>query len=286
MENDSVIISDDITTTQSPSIPTSTSTILLELTTKILTTTTTVTQSPVFRNATENGAKIISSLMFSYFDYSIFAIMLILSVLIGVYFGFFAKQKQDNTAEYLLGGKKMSTIPVSASLIASHISGITLLGVPAEMYAHGTQYWVHIISAFIVVLTMAYIYLPVFYDLQLTSCFSYLEKRFDRSVRLTASFIYAISCVIFIPIVIYVPALAFNQVTGINIHLISPVICVVCIFYTTIGGLKAVVWTDTLQFILMIGASLAVIILGTMSVGSVGDVFKIADRGERIIFFK
>lgn len=85
---------------------------------------------------------------------------------------------------------------------------------------------------------MAYVYLPVFYELQLTSCFSYLEKRFDRSVRVFASFIYTVQAIMFIPIVIYVPALAFSQVTGINLHWITPIISLVCIFYTTVGGLR------------------------------------------------
>lgn len=58
---------------------------------------------------------------------------------------------------------------------------------------------------------MTYIYLPVFHDLQLTSCYAYLEKRFDKSVKLTASMVYAIQSILFIPIVMYVPALALSQ---------------------------------------------------------------------------
>lgn len=95
---------------------------------------------------------------------------------------------------------------------------------------------------------MAYVYLPVFYELQLTSCFMYLEKRFDRSVRVTASFVYAISCIIFIPIVIYVPALAFSQVTGINLHLVTPIISFICIFYTTVGGLRFVYFLNNFYY--------------------------------------
>lgn len=55
---------------------------------------------------------------FDTLDYIIFAAMLLLSALIGVYFAFFAKQKQNTTAEYLLGGKKMGIFPISMSLIA------------------------------------------------------------------------------------------------------------------------------------------------------------------------
>lgn len=57
-------------------------------------------------------------LLFSFLDYSLFAIMLGMSALIGVYFGFISKKKQNNTTEYLLGGKKMNFFPIAASLIA------------------------------------------------------------------------------------------------------------------------------------------------------------------------
>ncbi|XP_055642806.1 sodium-coupled monocarboxylate transporter 1-like [Toxorhynchites rutilus septentrionalis] len=233
---------------------------------------------PVGTNARED-------FLFSTFDYAIFTAMLLLSALIGVYFGFVSKIKQNNTKEYLLGGKTMSKFPVSASLIATHVSGITMLGVPSEMYAHGTQYAVCIICALCVTVLMEKIYLPVFYDLQVTSVFTYLQKRFDRNVRTAASLVYALACMIYIPIVVYVPALAFSQVTGINLHLITPVICVICIFYTTVGGLRAVVWTDTLQFLLMIGATLAIIFLGIANVGGFIEVWEAADRGGRLVFF-
>ncbi|XP_058818710.1 sodium-coupled monocarboxylate transporter 1-like [Topomyia yanbarensis] len=249
-----------------------------ETTTLELTTTTTV----VSQVSTVLG----ETLQFTVIDYAIFVLMLLLSAFIGVYFGFMSKIKQNNTKEYLLGGKTMSKFPVSASLIATHISGITLLGVPSELYAHGTQYWMCIVCAFMVFVLMEKIYLPVFYDLQLTSAFTYLQKRFDRTVRSAASFVYALSCLIYLPIVIYVPALAFSQVTGINLHLITPVISVVCIFYTTVGGLRAVVWTDTLQFVIMVGATLAIICLGIANVGGFFEVWEAAERGGRLIFFE
>lgn len=180
----------------------------------------------------------------------------------------------------------MNFFPIAASLIASHISGITLMSIPAEMYANGTQYCMMPICSVSVGIALTYIYLPVFYELQLTSSFQYLELRFDKSVRLTASFLYAISIMIFVPIIIYVPALAFSQVSGINLHIITFVTCLICVFYTCVGGLKAVVWTDTLQFLLMIGAVCCVITLGLHSTGGIVNVFKTADKGGRLIFFK
>jgi Na+/proline symporter len=180
----------------------------------------------------------------------------------------------------------MNFFPIAASLIASHISGITLMSIPAEMYANGTQYSLMVICAIVVGFTLTYIYLPVFYELQLTSSFQYLEMRFDRSVRLMASLIYAISILIFIPIVLYVPALAFSQVSGINLHAISLTTSLVCVMYTSIGGLRTVVWTDTLQFLLMLVAIACVIVLGLKTTGGIANVWNAADNGGRLIFFK
>ncbi|XP_046812060.1 sodium-coupled monocarboxylate transporter 1-like [Lucilia cuprina] len=58
--------------------------------------------------------------------------------------------------------------------------------------------------------------------------------RFGKTIRLIGSILFSIGTLIWLPIVIYVPALAFNQVTGVNIHIITPVVCLVCIFYTCV----------------------------------------------------
>ncbi|XP_026316074.1 sodium-coupled monocarboxylate transporter 1-like isoform X2 [Hyposmocoma kahamanoa] len=222
---------------------------------------------------------------FDWLDYLVFGMMLFLSVLIGVYYAFFAKQKQNTTAEYLMGGKTMGMFPISMSLIASYISGISLLGIPAEMYTYGTQLWSAVLSEWAVSLTIAVIYLPVFYNLQITSTYEYLKLRFNQNVRLLGSIIFIIKMMLYIPIVIYVPALAFSQVTGINLHYITPIVCIVCIFYTTLGGLKAVVWTDTLQTVLMYFGVVFVLAYGTWRLGGIGNVININKEGDRLEFF-
>lgn len=65
--------------------------------------------------------------------------------------------------------------------------------------------------------------------------------------------------------VIYVPALAFNQTTGVEIHTITPIVMTICIFYTCLGGIKAVVWTDVIQIILMYGTLLLIVIKGKVT---------------------
>lgn len=119
-------------------------------------------------------------------------------------------------------------------LLFSHISGITLLGIPTEVFYHGTQYTACVFTAALTAVITCYIFLPVFYKLQLTSTFEYLEIRFARSVRILSSVLFTISLFMYLPIVIYIPALAFAQVTQLSVHAITPVICIVCIIYTSI----------------------------------------------------
>lgn len=186
------------------------------------------------------------------------------------------------------------------------MSGITLLAVPADVYRYGALYWLIAYSMIAVVLVTAYIYLPVFFSLQITSTYEYLELRFDNAARTMASFLFALSIFLFLPIVIYIPALACSAgkhftknkartrmefpfhllATNINVHYITPVICGVCIFYTTIGGLKAVVWTDTFQFSITIGAILTVLFLGITECGGFSNVWTKALEGHRLDLFE
>ncbi|XP_067005054.2 sodium-coupled monocarboxylate transporter 1 isoform X1 [Anabrus simplex] len=209
---------------------------------------------------------------FAVADYIVFTLMLLICAVIGVYYGFFNKQVTSD--DYLVGGRKMKIFPVSMSLIASFISGITLLGTPTEIYLYGTQYLYIGIGVVLMGFAMTYVYLPVLHDLQLTSTYEYLELRFNKQARLFGSVLFVISSITWIPIVIYVPALAFNQVTGVNVHVVTPLVCVICIFYTCVGGLKAVVWTDVIQTIIMFGAMILVAVKGSMDVGGAAVVWQ------------
>ncbi|KAF6211056.1 hypothetical protein GE061_014169 [Apolygus lucorum] len=220
------------------------------------------------------------SALFGIVDYAVFGAMLVLSTLVGIYFAFIAKKKQNNTSQYLMGGKEMGVFPISMSLIASYISGISLIGLPAEMYVYGTMYSMVIVSEVFVSFTMAYIYIPVFYNLQITSTYEYLGMRFCRKVQILGSCLFILKMLLYIPIVIYVPALAFEQVTGINLHIVTPVVCVICIFYTTLGGLKAVVWTDTIQMFTMVFGILAVLTIGTVNIGFSNVISRNAETGR------
>jgi len=103
-------------------------------------------------------------------DYIVFAFMLSISAGIGVYFGFFDKSA-DTTDEYLMGGKRMKTLPIAISLVASQLSAISIMSVPAEMYAFGINWYFNVVCMVLIVPMLNYVIIPVFYNNNITNCY-------------------------------------------------------------------------------------------------------------------
>lgn len=95
--------------------------------------------------------------------------------------------------------------------IFSILSGLTLLSIPAEIYKYGITLTLLVPLNIIVGLATYHLYLPVFYKLQVTSVFEFLSIRFNNKVRVFASFLYALNTMFYLPVVIYIPALALGQ---------------------------------------------------------------------------
>uniref|UniRef100_A0A336LPX0 CSON011097 protein n=1 Tax=Culicoides sonorensis TaxID=179676 RepID=A0A336LPX0_CULSO len=220
---------------------------------------------------------------FGAIDYSVFVLILSLSVGIGIYFGFFA-HADSTTEEYLHGGHKMKVIPIAISLIASQLSGVTMMTVPAEMYFYGTQYYI-IAPLMILITFITNSFVQVFYENNLSNCNEYLEYRFSPGVRHIIQLVYITSNILLLPIVIYIPSLAFSQVSGGSISLINAIVCGVGVFYTMFGGIKAVVWTDVLQAFVMVGSTFFIAGYSLNLLGGFGEVFSIASEGGRLELF-
>ncbi|KAM4771951.1 sodium-dependent multivitamin transporter [Rhinophrynus dorsalis] len=218
---------------------------------------------------------------FTTVDYIIFALLLVLSSAIGLYYAL-SGGKQRTTQEFLLANRSMSFLPVSLSLLATFQSAVAILGVPSEIYRFGTEYWFLGCSYIIGLLVPAYIFIPVFYRLRLTSTYEYLELRFSKATRICGTVTFIFQMVIYMGVVLYAPALAFNAVTGFSLWGAVLSMGLVCTLYTTLGGLKAVIWTDVIQTVVMFAGQLTVIIVGTMKVGGIDKVWRIAVEDDKI----
>ncbi|XP_012940323.1 sodium-dependent multivitamin transporter [Aplysia californica] len=224
---------------------------------------------------------------FTALDYCLFVAVLAISALIGVYYMLREKwRKRETTAEDLLmGGREMGVFPVAMSLLASYMSAITVLGIPTEMYVYGVSYWLVAAAGLITFPLTCFLFLPFFHNLQLSSAYEYLELRFSRWTRYLASGIFVVQMFLYMAVVLYAPALALNQVTGFSLWGSILSVGAVVTFYTSMGGLRAVLWTDTFQTFVVAAGLFAVVIVGSDKIGGMARVWELSTAGGRTEFF-
>ncbi|XP_056669151.1 sodium-dependent multivitamin transporter isoform X4 [Monodelphis domestica] len=161
-------------------------------------------------------------------------------------------------------------------------SAVAVLGVPGEIYRFGTEYWFLGCSYIIGLLVPAHIFIPIFYRLNISSAYEYLELRFTKTVRLCGTLTFIFQMVIYMGVVLYAPALALNAVTGFDLWGSVLALGIVCTIYTSLGGLKAVIWTDVFQTVVMFLGQIAIVIVGAAKVGGLGRVWDVASQHGRI----
>ncbi|CAH1272098.1 SLC5A12 [Branchiostoma lanceolatum] len=223
-------------------------------------------------------------LYFGVWDYVVFSLMLCVSAGIGLYYAC-TGGKQSTQKEFLMADQSMPTLPVMMSLLASFISAVTVLAGPAEVYRNGTMFWFFAVSGSLSMVLVARLFVPTFYNLGLTSTYEYLEIRFSKTVRLLCTVLFVVNMLVYMGLVLYTPSLALNAVTGLTLWGAVIGMGVVCTFYTSLGGMKAVMWTDTFQVFVMVAGFLAVIIQGTIEAGGPARVWEINRQGQRLEFF-
>ncbi|MEQ2174309.1 hypothetical protein GOODEAATRI_006593 [Goodea atripinnis] len=128
---------------------------------------------------------------FAIADYVVFALILLISAAIGVYYAW-TDRSQRSSRDFLTGGRKLTALPVSMSLTASFMSAITVLANPAEVYRYGASIGFYAVSYVFTMLITSEVFLPVFYKLSITSTYEYLELRFNRATRLLGTMLFIV----------------------------------------------------------------------------------------------
>ncbi|XP_051832236.1 sodium-dependent multivitamin transporter [Antechinus flavipes] len=218
---------------------------------------------------------------FTVVDYGVCVLLLVSSLAIGL---FYARRGrgQNTVRQFLLANRSMGSLPVALSLLATFQSAVAILGVPGEIYRSGTEYWFLGCSYLLGLLVPAHIFIPIFYRLNISSAYEYLELRFTKVVRLCGTITFIFQMVIYMGVVLYAPALALNAVTGLDLWGSVLALGIVCTIYTSLGGLKAVIWTDVFQTAVMFLGQLAVVIVGAAKVGGIGRVWDVASQHGHI----
>nr|XP_039271188.1 sodium-coupled monocarboxylate transporter 1-like [Styela clava] len=144
-------------------------------------------------------------------DYAVFGVMLAVSLAIGIYYSIKDRGKENGVQNYLMAGRKMNVFAVGFSLSFTFLSASAVLGIPADVYLFGTMFFWVLITPFILMVVVTQIYIPLYFRLNITSSYEYLELRFSYPVRLLGTLGYIAQNAVYIGVMIYAPALAFAQ---------------------------------------------------------------------------
>jgi sodium-coupled monocarboxylate transporter 8/12 len=214
-------------------------------------------------------------------DYTLFIIYLLASVGVGALF----VKEQRTVKDYFLAGRSMGSVVVAISVIAALFSGITYLGAPSEVYAHDLSFALVSVAFFIATPTATLVFLPIYYQSRFYTAYQYLEERFSVSVRTLASALFIVRVLLWLGLATYAPALALQAVTGLPLWFTISSIAVLTTIYTTLGGMKAVIWTDVMQFAVLFGGQLVIFGVALSRIpGGLGGAYAIGrDNGKFVL---
>jgi len=217
---------------------------------------------------------------FGPWDYTVFGILLFVSSAIGVYFAWRDRRNEDEK-NYALGGQAFSAWPVALSLTATSISAITIMGAPSETYVYGSTMCWGLIGDVMGCTLASFVYIPLYWSLGVTSVNEYIDLRFGKVARLVLTVISIIQALIYNGLVVYGPALAINQISGLDVNVGILLVGGICIFYTSIGGMKAVIWTDVWQIIWMVAGFVTILAVTCIDFGGFMNVVNLNISGDR-----
>ncbi|PIC34480.1 hypothetical protein B9Z55_014112 [Caenorhabditis nigoni] len=223
-------------------------------------------------------------------DYAIFGLSIGLSLSTGVYHAINSRiilRRGDRTAkeEYLMGGRQLPPLPVALSLLTTFLSGILMLGVPAEMFQRGAQIWLNFVIGVASSIVTCFVFLPVFHKMKSTCLHEYFIHRYNSIlIRRLFSLLFLLFTIVYMSVVLYAPSVALSPVLQINKWYLVLIFGCTTTLYTCLGGLKAVVWTDSLQAVIMYTGVFTLIYKGLSHprVGGLERVMSIALDSGRI----
>ena len=215
---------------------------------------------------------------FGALNFTVLGAYLAAMVGVGVFFSF----RNKNADDFFRGGQRVPWFVAGLSIFATMLSSITFMAIPAKSYAEDWVYFLINMMAVAVAPVVIALFLPFFRNIDATSAYEYLEKRFNRFARLFASGSFILFQVGRMAVVLYLPALALAAITPLSEEESILLMGALSILYCALGGLEAVVWTDAAQsMVLLGGALLTLAVIGVRVDGGVVGFFETAMAHEK-----
>ena len=220
-------------------------------------------------------------------DWAVIVIYVI--VMLGIGWYFFKRQKTSE--EYLVGGRRINSFVSGISLFASFFSTISFLALAGEVIKHGPLIIIVMIVSFPVIYVITgYFFIPLFMKLPITSAYQILEKPLGHGVRMAGSIIFLLTRFVWMALLIYLTSKALVVMFSWDnrfILYISLATGIITIIYSTMGGLRAVVTTDVIQFFILLFGAVVTVMLVTLNMRGVGGWIPTewASNWDKIVIF-
>ena len=196
-----------------------------------------------------------SKLLLRWLDWIV--IVVYLGAMLGIGLYFYLREKRGSTSDFFVGGRSIPFWAAGISLYATNVSSISFIAIPAKAFETNWQYLANNLIAVLGLMFVAVWIVPLLRRLDLMSVFSYLETRFHPAIRMLASALcIAMQIGARMSVILFLPSLAIATITGIDVVWSILMMGVFTIIYTTLGGMKAVIWTDFVQVFVMFGGAI------------------------------
>ncbi|MEX2401147.1 MAG: sodium:solute symporter [Rhodothermales bacterium] len=212
------------------------------------------------------------------FDLAIFALYLGGTVLFGSWF----VRRSRNTESFMAAGRTLPGWACGMSIFATYVSSISFLAIPGNAYQTNWNAFVFSLSLPLATWAAVRFFVPLYRGRGEVSAYSYLESRFGAWARTYASTFYLLTQLARIGSVMYLMALPLSALLGWDIRTIILITGVSVIIYTMLGGIEAVIWTDTIQgIVLTVGAVVCAVIIPLRMPEGPMQVFEVAAAADK-----
>jgi SSS family solute:Na+ symporter len=216
--------------------------------------------------------------VFGFLEWMVLAVYLIGLIAIGIV----CSRGSQTTAEFFLGGQRIPWWAAGISIFGTTLSAITFLAIPARSFQSDWSTMVLNGGILVVAPLVAGWYVPALRRANVTTAYEFLEQRFGLSLRLFAAASFSLFQVARMGIVILLPALAIAAVTGIPVIPAILAMGLLATLYTVLGGIEAVIWTDVLQVVVLIGAAGITVASALMEAGGLLPTLELALAADKL----
>ena len=212
-------------------------------------------------------------------------LVLLITISFIVIYGGWKTRKSKNLKEFLKGNNRSNWYTIGLSVMATQASAITFLSTPGQAFNDGMGFIQFYFGLPIAMIIICIFFIPIYKKFKIYTAYEYLEQRFDRKTRILTSLLFLIQRGLAAGITIYAPSIILSVMFGWNLKILVIIIGVMVVFYTVMGGTKALNVTQKQQMLIIFTGLIFTFIYLLNSISdniSITKAIKIASLNDKI----